>query len=194
MQFRSSAASCDVVSLNPWWFVLVRVSARVAAVATRAEIQTQCGHRAAACASRLRSSRPARTSAPARSLAAILQARGTSADAKFGKFCGLGESVPNHLHGWDRGNERVRDCRPRGRPRREGGSSASCESSEMLGGDGQRDPFAGLAAQGVEHLRVNWSEDLYGEGGVERLVVGLSGAFTDDREMLLDRGGVGVDL
>src|SRR5205814_8401975 len=54
--------------------------------------------------------------------------------------------------------------------------------------------FAGLAAQGVEHLRVNWSEDLYGEGGVERLVVGLRGAFTDDREMLLDRGGVRVDL
>src|SRR5438270_14046060 len=74
------------------------------------------------------------------------------------------------------------------------GSSASCESSEMVGGDGQRDPFAGLAAQGAEHLRVNWSEDLYGECGVERLVVGLRGAFTDDPEMSLHRGGVRVDL
>ena len=54
--------------------------------------------------------------------------------------------------------------------------------------------FAGLGAQGVEHLRVNWSEDLYGECGVERLVVGLRGAFTDDREMLLHRGGIRVDL
>ena len=64
----------------------------------------------------------------------------------------------------------------------------------MLGGDGQRDPFAGLAAHAVEHLRVNWSEDLYGKCAVERLVVGLRGAFTDDREMLLHRGGIRVDL
>ena len=33
---------------------------------------------------------------------------------------------------------------------------ASRESSEMPGGDGQRDPFAGLGAHGGEHLRVNW--------------------------------------
>jgi hypothetical protein len=44
----------------------------------------------------------------------------------------------------------------------EGGSSASREASEMLGGGGQQDPFAGLAAHAVEHLRVNWSEDLHG--------------------------------
>jgi hypothetical protein len=70
----------------------------------------------------------------------------------------------------------------------------SRESSEVLGGDGQRYPFAGLGSQRVEHLRVNWPEDLYGEGRVERLVVGLRGAFTDDLEMLLHRGGVRVDL
>jgi len=56
--------------------------------------------------------------------------------------------------------------------RYEGGSSASRESSEMVGGDGRRDPFAGLGVHGVEHLRVNWAEDLHGERGVERLVVG----------------------
>jgi hypothetical protein len=51
-----------------------------------------------------------------------------------------------------------------------------------------------LGAHGVEHLRVNWSEDLDGECGVERLIVGLRGAFSDDPEMRLYRGGVRVDL
>src|SRR4051812_28202589 len=64
----------------------------------------------------------------------------------------------------------------------------------MLGGDGQRNALAGLAAHGGEHLRVDWPEDLYGKCGVERLVVGLRGAFTDDPEMVLHRGGVRVDL
>ena len=40
-------------------------------------------------------------------------------------------------------------------PDTRGGSSTSGESSEMLGGDRQREPFAGLGAHGVEHLRVN---------------------------------------
>src|SRR3954447_8875636 len=43
-------------------------------------------------------------------------------------------------------------------------------------------------------MRVNWSEDLYGKCGVESLVVGSRGAFTDDRAMLLHRGAVRVDL
>jgi len=64
----------------------------------------------------------------------------------------------------------------------------------MLGGDGQRNPFAGLGAHGVEHLRVNWAEDLHGDRGVERLVVGLCGALADDLEMRLHRGGVRVNL
>jgi hypothetical protein len=64
----------------------------------------------------------------------------------------------------------------------------------MLAGDGQRDPFAGLGAHGVEHLRVNWSEDLDGECGFERLIVGLRGTFSDEPEMRLHRGGVRVDL
>src|SRR5690242_8812025 len=79
-------------------------------------------------------------------------------------------------------------------PRQVGGLSGPGKSSEMLAGDGQRDPFAGLAPQGGEHRRVSWSEDLYGEGGLQRLAVSLSRAFTDDREMLLHRGGVRVDL
>ena len=56
----------------------------------------------------------------------------------------------------------------------------------MFGGDSQRDPVAGLGVHGGES-QGNWFKDLDGECGVERLVVGLRGAVSDDLEILVHR-------